>query len=95
MYSFTRVWIEVPTGQNAERHQESCEDHKQHGNAVNTHMVIDRTTEPFRPAQQTGIPSCRLIELPTQITERDKAKVIAVVQNATQRAFRAETVNTR
>ncbi len=36
-----------PAGQDTERHQESGQDDKQHGDTVDPHMVVDATTEPF------------------------------------------------
>jgi hypothetical protein len=39
MYSFTRVWIEFPAGQDAQRHQEGGQDDEQHRNAVHAHLV--------------------------------------------------------
>ena len=46
MYSLTRVSIDSQAGQDAQRHQERGEDHEQHGDAVDAHLVFDGAAQP-------------------------------------------------
>ncbi len=44
---FAHALIHMPARQNANRHEECSEEHKQHGDAIHTHLIGGNAAQPF------------------------------------------------
>ena len=91
MYSRTRVLDRLPGGEDAERRQRGGEQHEQHRDAVDAHVVADAE---FRQPGQLLLEleaGGGVVELHPE-DQADSRKTIRLVQSAVQRALLATTV---
>ena len=90
MYSFTRMVIAVPAGQDADRRQQGRQQHEQHRDAVDAHVVGDAEGRASTRARSTNWKSAVAGSKSNQ-RPSDSTKVISEVSSATLRALRATT----
>ena len=93
MYSLTRVLIDCPAGEDADRHQEGRQEDERQRDAVDAHVVGDGAAEPgrFSTNWKSGSAGSKCDQRSSDSSEGDAAWSTAPIQ----RALRARPVAAR